>query len=345
MLWRSIGEAMFNSQDICCFFTKEQFSHTNHTIIIGYGFNLTKHRSGSIQDIVIIPDYLSHLGYQAGVRRSVWNDPFNYFLPLALNKQHFNRSLGVLRTAIESSMGTLSVGNLYMFLSAAMNSIVVKLFKTCTQGRPLKHASQVALEQYCHLHHLLMHCSLHFPDIRKVARRNIDSFLQAETSRHKRATPDLGHFLINLLPTGFGWTQDGFNYAFLKEMLARNVMWNFRKDGRLKNNNLNKTLRAEWTFEACKVSLQLTAFQHWFIANVGKGTASGPEELVQRYDDRVGKPSRLQLDRIQEVSKSVLGLGRWSDFFHIIETNVAGPDQLHTILVNAMALSKKKKYT
>ena len=106
--------------------------------------------------------------------RSVWKAPFSCFLPLALEPAHFERAIPALRRAAQQAFGeAAATTTLLDLLAAAMNSMVVDLFKCCEEAAPPLHASEAALEGYCALHQLLL-CSAHrWPEISAEAYRRV----------------------------------------------------------------------------------------------------------------------------------------------------------------------------
>ena len=148
--------------------------------MLGVGLQLERHhghhgRAGSLRDVRIAFDLLSEDAFTVdAVRRSVWKAPFSCFLPLALEPAHFERAIPALRRAAQQAFGeAAATTTLLDLLAAAMNSMVVDLFKCCEEAAPPLHASEAALEGYCALHQLLL-CSAHrWPEIGAEAYRRV----------------------------------------------------------------------------------------------------------------------------------------------------------------------------
>ena len=93
-------------------------------------------------------------------------------------------------------------------LAAAMNSMVVALFRSCEgAAAPQLHASEAALDGYCALHHLLLRCAQRWPEIGAEAYRRVRGFVDHEHARRKASSPDLGRLLVCLTLAGRGWDE------------------------------------------------------------------------------------------------------------------------------------------
>lgn len=177
-------------------------------------------------------DWLSMEAFNChNVRRSVEKRAFEYFLPLAFNRAHFERA----HNSIWSHLITLdndvraveeriqakhnknsraglpaprqpheSVGIIYKM----MNNIVVSLMKSCDDvlitSRPrsgyaqptLLHASEKAVISYCHLFHLLLCLCRTNPLIFRDATSRLGRFIHNPASRIKAQVPDLGELIV-----------------------------------------------------------------------------------------------------------------------------------------------------
>ena len=209
------------------------------------------------------------------------------------------------------------------------------------------HASEVALDGYCGFHHLLLSAAAKWPAIRHEADRRVNAFLSNEEGRHKTATPDLGRLLVALTLSRRGWTE--LRYLFLREMLARNVLWVLRKKPWLEATAPPRApsaaVRAEHTFEASLTSIRLVAFQISFLNLVGRpaGT-SGPEEVLARYEARLGRPTAAQRTQLQYMARQALRLATWREFFILSSVSVPATATLDELLVGAVTSSAAKGY-
>eukprot|EP00666_Eupelagonemidae_sp_cell4sb_P001073 gene1073-16996_t len=60
------------------------------------------------------------------------------------------------------------------------------------------HASVKALQGYCALHRLLLHCCDAWPETQDAIEQALSRFIERPAERHKSATPDLGVLLCLL---------------------------------------------------------------------------------------------------------------------------------------------------
>ena len=325
-------------------------------VVLGVGLQLERHhghhgRAGSLRDVRIAFDLLSEDAFTVdAVRRSVWKAPFSCFLPLALEPAHFERAIPALRRAAQQAFGeAAATTTLLDLLAAAMNSMVVDLFKCCEEAAPPLHASEAALEGYCALHQLLL-CSAHrWPEISAEAYRRVRQFLEHERGRNKRATPDLGRLLICLTLAGRGWEE--MRAPFLEEMLARNVRWVLQARPELAvtrgrgAHTVAPIVRAQNTFTASRTSLRLVAFQISFLRTVGRPAgASGPDDVRAGYERRLGRPTASQRALMQAAAKRMLTLRDWREFFQLVGAIAPKETRLNSLLINAIHVSARRRY-
>ena len=345
---------LFERRQLCCFHTKVSIDD-DESALFGIGLSLRMHHDGQRIASVTSPlDVLSEAAFvQDHVRLSVWKHSFDHFLPLAINQQHFHRAIPRLRKAICAIFPTdNSPMRLLDLFCAAMNTMVVQLFHThnwdnSSGGSPELHASELAIDGYVNFHHLLLRCSIHFPQIRAEAQRRVTAFIGSDEHRHKDHCPDLGRFLVCLTLSREGWEE--IKYAYLKESFARQVRWLLKKMPRLEITTpphcADPLRRQQQTLEAASTGLRLTCFQVAFLDIAGRpaGTA-GPEDVAAAYDKRLGKPTVLQRRQLQSRAKGILALRSWPEFFQLTRAPVAGSKQLHGLLVQSIAASAEKGY-
>lgn len=170
------------------------------------------------------------------VRTSIQKRRFDFFLPLAFSRPHFERvrvdiwkRLAILDSAIRDAdlraspfitkqpvEQKLASHNVVTVLYRMMNNIVVLLMKSCEDTLKkdnfdvesfafappsFLHASEKAITSYCHLFHLLMCLSRSTPAILNDATWCLRRFITDPGTRKKKETPDLGQMivLINLV--------------------------------------------------------------------------------------------------------------------------------------------------
>ncbi|KAF5382525.1 hypothetical protein D9615_002898 [Tricholomella constricta] len=165
------------------------------------------------------------------IRTSIQKRKFEYFLPLAFSRPHFERvqkdiwlHLQVLDKAVrDAELGTTQrtgrtttrrttpprqLHHVVDVVYKMMNNIVVSLMKSCDnvldaspqsghcQMPTLLHASEKAVISYCHLFHLLLSLARTTPAILQDATNRLRRFVQAPDSRVKAHVPDLGELIV-----------------------------------------------------------------------------------------------------------------------------------------------------
>lgn len=218
------SEHVLLQRELRCFFLRKPLQNS----ILGIGVAFDSNSRTFSSDF----DWLSYEAFdQYDVRKSIQKRDFEFFLPLAFSRPHFERveqhiwdhlSLldGVVRDAeramshrtgrtsarltTQPEQSHHTVGVIYKM----MNNIVVSLMKTCddvldvpTQGTKtsqatLLHASEKAVIAYGHLFHLLLCLCRTTPLILHDAVHRLHRFVREPDSRIKAHLPDLGEFII-----------------------------------------------------------------------------------------------------------------------------------------------------
>lgn len=286
-----------------------------------------------------------------GHRLTAWNHPINAFLPMALNPQHATRALARLPHHISAIMpqaagptarGSSPHSALLLIMAKAMNNLVVEMVtagngsgSSSSSSGTSRHMSDAALSVFCHLHHLLLSVALQQPSVVEEARTAVTHFLQHPSHRTKRHCPDLGVLLIELLLVPCDevpWAQ--FAPAFLRELLARQVLWAQREHGRAFTDDLLDAPehRLAQHFSAARTSLRVVALEVWFANALARPaqahTASLQQELANlksAYDRTEGRPTATVFARFNAHSRAVLTHSSWLDFLRSLRLDLRAP--------------------
>ncbi|KAG2434704.1 hypothetical protein HXX76_007594 [Chlamydomonas incerta] len=209
--------------------------------VLGVGVSVDWHeRGGSLRQLSMTHDTLSLAAFAAdGVRRSAWNQPFDAFLPLAVNAAHGRAALRVLRHSVAAMLRLphaqhVRAEHLLDVVARLMNTLVVGVCTPPPQkqdggavrhahvrepeydqdrrggGRPPvpRHMSDAALQSFCHLHHLLLTLVVEGEGggggglgraVLEAAARDVCAFIARPEARRKSACPDLGLLLVKFL--------------------------------------------------------------------------------------------------------------------------------------------------
>ena len=173
--------------------------------IIGIGVIWEDHRGRKA--LTSSFDYISKLAFEdIGIRKDSRNQPFQYFLPLAIKPAHFDKALPCIETSLKTLSTTLgrarpnqgptkrheALGALF----AMANQLIVDLMNTCSrvrigtgsQEKAFLHASERALTGYCSLIHLLVSLAIKDSRVAGDARRAVNAFRQSQ-----RCPQQVGH--------------------------------------------------------------------------------------------------------------------------------------------------------
>lgn len=211
-------------RELRCFFLRTTLKET----IMGVGIALEPNSRTLSSEF----DWISKEAFDDHkVRTSIQKTKFEFFLPLAFNRAHFNRAkremwrrLYELDKAVQKADATMTRRPLtngtaslpsrphetVRVIYRMMNNIVVSLMKSCddvlghqtnggssrSQQTVLLHASERAVNSYCLLFHLLLCLCRSTPAILADANEKVRKFIQVPETRWKSHTPDLGELIV-----------------------------------------------------------------------------------------------------------------------------------------------------
>jgi hypothetical protein len=212
------------------------------------------------------------------------------------------------------------------------------------------YASEKALEGYCHFHRWLQVFENTYPQVFQAKIRVVDDLIDLQDKPHKTFVPDLGEFItIISLDIKFNW--EDIKEAYLVECFARNSLWVVRSHPVLKctfeDASIDR-LRPELTFQCNKVSLSLCLFHIYFLKHVGRPEGMSGDEVAQRYDDRLGRPSRKMRYEWQASCQKIKNIASFNEYFAAIDVPLKSRSELCAFLRDAIRTSpyiEKKKAT
>ncbi|THV00859.1 hypothetical protein K435DRAFT_431565 [Dendrothele bispora CBS 962.96] len=245
-------------RELTCFFLRKPIKDA----VLGIGVALDLGSRTLSSDF----DWLSEAAFvYHNVRKSIEKREFQYFLPLAFNRPHFERvepavwtRLGEIDRALRHAEMVIAAKSnrvshkipppegrheVVRVIYRMMNNIVVSLMKSCddaysssgpgsTSRRSLLCASEKAVYSYCHLFHLLICLSRTTPQVLQDAVWKVQQFISKPDARVKAKVPDLGEFIVNvtlvlaLAPShNLKITWSNIVEGLLQELTIRNVRW------------------------------------------------------------------------------------------------------------------------
>lgn len=331
-------------RELTCFYLRTPVQDS----VLGIGVSVDRRQRTLSSDF----DWLSYEAFNDhDVRKSIQKRPFEFFLPLAFNRPHFQRAYNYVWPALNkidlASGGIGSAWNASMGASTQplraiwvlyrmMNNIVVSLMKSCDDvlqapasvhhqqgGATLLYVSEKAVIAYCHLLHLVLCLARTNPAIVDDAMSRLKRFRDQPASRVKRFVPDLGEFiilivLVHVLPSvkaceRIGWQQ--LSGAFLEEVTIRNVRWILQKSPELGNTSDQgaNDYRLNTTFYNARTSLRLIMFQIMFLDLFTR--VYGGQHGLSTLDDNYGFAEEGMPEQIVKEIKAIYQVKSWPDYF------------------------------
>lgn len=324
-----------------CFFSKESPFEDPAQML---GMCVTAERrdqrhGGERVNLSITPgDKLSLKAFQSGVRLTAWNIPFTAFLPVIINADHAERALDALPQCLRAMMAAgqnpADPAALLDVIARLFNGLVVELTQSRSDGnRIARHMSDAALETFCHLHHLLVAVVVRrHPGIADACTRDVLRFVQDPAARRKAACPDLGLLLVKymLVPMDrVRWSD--FASAYLREALARHVMWvrapgwftaptrAERDDARLKAH-----------LDGALVSLRLICLMAFFANALARPSSEATKarelhNIEAAYNGSNGDPPPRVADLFYGHARGVMSISSWTHVLSLLRLRLNAP--------------------
>ncbi|KAG2386364.1 hypothetical protein C9374_002810 [Naegleria lovaniensis] len=311
------------ARELVCFYSKLSF----HEDTLGIGLNIRPIKNGKY-DLSTSLDIIGWKSFhQDGVRTGVWNNEFNFWLPLYINKYHANIQLfkDSVLTIQKQCPGFLNdkaalTGDNFPFLAMdvlckLMNAMIVEIMKGYS------HASIKALQGYCHFHRWMIYLAQTYPQQLAIL-ESVEKFLNEKSARLKTSCPDLGVFLPRLSvlgPNGITW--NSIKKVVIDEVTTRNAFWVTLKFPDLANvQDGNDTARVRLSWESNKVSCGLIMFHVFFLRSLVEkhGRECSLEMLGRMYDVNFGCPEGNFEHVLQKEIFKILKISRLSEFFEYI---------------------------
>jgi ubiquitin-protein ligase/stress response protein SCP2 len=356
------------AEELCCFYTKATPDEDVLGIAIDFtrcgircllregarvGRSLTcmpmdvsrRHPKTNLVDYVYSSmDILSLTAFRdIGVRRNVWNEKFNAWLPLYLNDEHFERALPYIKALCVQLSPQGGPGKL--FFPSMVLDVLPKLlctFVVLISDRGLA-ASERALEGYCQLHRLFLALMDRYPSLTTLVEERLKSFIESEGARHKDQCKSLGE-LIPLLSVSRRYTWRDLVLPYLQENFARNFLWAANAFPELARTNLPAAERLAKTFEGSTISRRLTLFNAYFASYVAHPRGMSLEDVKDRLDMYHGRPPLHVKRDMQRAVVRIMAVKSWGEFFTLAGVTVPTEPKLVAILEGSLRTSLRLGY-
>ncbi|KAJ3126758.1 hypothetical protein HK098_007137 [Nowakowskiella sp. JEL0407] len=331
-------------RELYCFYSKEDYKNA----ILGFGVHFEK--DGNQGLMVSEFEYLSYEAFEEyKVRKSVWKNEFEYFLPFAICEDHFSRSFTIFNEcakhlakltikknvkalqSVDESAATLNL------LVKFMNNIVLTLFKQVGSGKDrqtMVAASEKAVQGYVSVLHLVLSLIKRTPELGELIEARVADFVQYPEFRMKDKTPDLGEWLIYLgLSQKYYWNNE-VSKVVIPQFLSRTVMWMLRrKVDSCPNKNAVfpylhlayletdavSELRLSETFTATQTSLRLLLFQVYFLTKILRPSQSTTNAVIlDSLERNFGRPDEQILTNTFNAIKVIQGVNNYGAFFKLV---------------------------
>lgn len=295
-------EAPEVDENICCFATGKLYTEA----LLGVGLSREKRNLGTAAEL------LSKEAYDGGLRKSTNKAPFEYFLPVWINKAHA-AARPEWRDALKASY--MDIGS-KVFEVNGEDSAIVEVFPRLINQMIVemmkpdmaKSAAIATFEALCNFWRTLRWLVDSKPSLREHIRAKLTTFVADEAHRHKDITPDLGVLLVffTVLQGHNGCpARDAFINAYVDENSVRWVMW-WQRAG-VKPESVP-------VFQATQVSREICMFQMLvvdiIIADVGA-------TLEQMELTNCKLPERLETLQVQWRQRKA-STDSWATYFEHI---------------------------
>lgn len=283
-----------------------------HEDILGFGIKINYHPyiHDKIDTIVSPLEILSISAFKEDkVRKSVWRDTFEYWMPLYIHPTHGEIALPFIEETVKIIFKKNFKPELaVLLLSKLMNSQIVETMK----GKI--HASIKALDGYFYFHRLLIAIVQKYPEELEKINQKVKNFISNEKYRSKEHVENLGDFLALLSVSNYEWCQ--VSPYILNEVLCRNVQWIIKDHYNVESFGEKKFLNS--CFHSTKVSRNLIMFHAMFLRCFARPRGKSLKEIAHNYDLKYGRSTLEEKETFQEYLFSLEKVDTWSEYFRVI---------------------------
>ena len=363
----SVHPYLWEKREQICFYTKEDFNSD----ILGFDINISFFsKSEKIKEISTNLDMLSLTAYQNDVRKTVWNNSFQYWLPLYITpkhmmegRKHFEKEICKIVSARKTNpcedenLAFLQDdnGGLYSVKKAVEKyknfkidfkpkyclEVLVTLMNTMCVNMMKEDSiiSLKSLEGFCQFHRIILQYIIWYPSLKDFVNKTIENFIDGKTSKYY--VHSLGEFIIYLsLTDEYNW--NSIKHQFMNENFERSVLWTLKKYPEIIKENVTDNEIIEKSWDSSKVGKKLLAFNIYFNTKIIKDKSI--KNIILEYDKYYGKPPRNVKKKFFEVLKKIKSIESYNSYFYFIEYDYTTPNVLSYKLRKSIQGSEIKKY-
>ncbi|CAF3396419.1 unnamed protein product [Rotaria socialis] len=325
-------------------------------ICLGYPLLIKRDRYGRLWSDIIL-ELISYDAYVAQIQksggnkldyyenlrfRSVTGKDYNHWLPIYINKEHFEQcqifiqnSISIIHTgtALGSAQYDFRPTMALSVLTTLMNKSSVQLFN----GQ--MYESKHAIEAFCHFLRLLMHFIDIYPELDQEINNTIEKFIEDLGNRNKKYIPDIGEFLIKIALSK-NYRFDTIKEYIYEEYFARQIYW-IQRNNAIPNLLNMQIQHLPLIFQSVKVS------NHLLVFNLEMAATFIHSDVKQHLDRSYGYPPDTIVENFQERLKAIKAMNVYSDFVKAIkmDTVIKSPNDMIDLLIRSIRVSNQQGYT
>ncbi|CAL1528472.1 unnamed protein product [Lymnaea stagnalis] len=271
-------------------------------------------------------------------RSVVLKEELSFFLPLYIHpiqggriKMEFEKTMNAISE--RNGRGGIGVEPVEDIILSVVPNLMLGTVVDFFKG--VQHTSENSLYGYFALHRLFLWAMETYPNLQDKLESLLISFVEDKFKRTKDRCPDLGEWLMLLAGSNLLSWQDVAS-AYLEECYKRNVMWYIKDDSLLRNLEISKEYRITGTFKHTAVSRNILAFQVVFL-DVAMPENMSRADIIQRYDDNWGFPTRTMVNQMKEVCKKIKNdVTSYADWFEMLKLPVPTDEELFQSFIKAV---------
>jgi len=304
-------------------------------------------------------DILSWSSFQMdGCKRSAWGDKCTAFLPLYLDKQHYQQGIPILKS-MAKKLTNFTEGARFkenhnprhdkrhhatMKVSTVSEPEVLRCEEDCvikllvsmmnTQVVLLSDkgisASEDSLNRYCQLHRILLEFVNTNLQARAIVRRRLDDFVKNPTNRVKSAVRSLGE-LIPLLSVSDTYSWRDLCTAYFDESLDRSVLWACTRDPSLAQVQKGDMSRLERHLASAMIGTRLMMFHAVFLkllTQTEDGRTLPAIHIADRYDTFLGRPPVYIQRKWRQSVAEIFEANDWESVLRIAGIPLLTPQEM-----------------
>lgn len=309
--------------------------------VLGIPLNIIVVRDGRISTVETFSDYLSSYSfYESNVRSSSYRSDINAWIPIPINKTHWQRASLTIPDSLNNikdiigmggGMGPIAPSDLnweyFNLIIKIMNMIIVTKSKSVGPFTGADHRACTSI------YHLLMYLVKGCNGLARHLEQDAMDFYFHKEHRHKKNTADIGEFLIKSSFSHLRWDEIG--NVVIEEAMIRLVKTFVSEDPVLDilPSQLEPDEYVDRAFRATKTNRDVICMHsllyHQFNLQSGDST----------LDDSFGIPTDNTLRELSTKWALVQSMSNFNDFFRIM--GFQPPPNMFLYLTNAVYISVK----